>query len=275
VPTRDEHVFKTEGIVLRHADMGEADRLITLYTPFRGKVRAVAKGARKPTSKLAGHLEQFTYTSVLIARGRNLDLITQAQTVRTFIEVRESLRLVLYASYAVELVERATEWENENRLLFDVLGHFLSHLGAARRLETALRAFELEALDALGYRPQLDTCVACGRDLKVETNGFSSTAGGVLCPLCRGREGDQHDIAPETLAALQRLQHGRLAAAEHLSLSQEARTQAEALLAVYVANRLEHDLNSANILRALRKQITTIGPSIGTSTGSSVGSQGG
>lgn len=259
MPTRDEHVYKTEGIVLRHADMGEADRLITLFTPFRGKVRAVAKGARKPTSKLTGHIEQFTLTSVVIARGRNLDMITQAQTVRSFIEVREDLRRVVYASYAVELVERSTEWESENRPLFIVLHNTIEHLGQAKRLDVALRAFDLDALSALGYRPQLDKCVSCNRPLQAEVNGFSSTAGGVLCPLCRGREGDQHDIAPDTLASLRRLQEGGLAAAERLHVAPEARRQAEALLAVYISDRLEHDLNSSNVLRALRKQIAAVG----------------
>lgn len=258
MPSRTEHVYKTEGIVLRHADMGEADRLIVLFTPFRGKMRAVARGARRPTSKLAGHLEQFTHTSVLVARGRNLDLITQAQTVDSFIAVRESLRLVLYASYAVELVERSTEWESENRALFDVLQRMLRHVSTARRLDAALRAFELEALATLGYRPQLDACVACGRDLAAERNGFSSTAGGVLCPLCRGREGDQHDISAATLATLRHLQRGGLAAAERLEMSQAVRSQSEALLAVYISDRLEYSLNSANVLRALRQQIATL-----------------
>lgn len=260
MPTRDEHVYKTEGIVLRHADMGEADRLITLFTPFRGKVRGVAKGARKPASKLAGHVEQFTLTSVLIARGRALDLITQAQTVRSFIEVRENLRLVLYASYAVELVERSTEWESENKPLFNLLLRYLSYLGTAQRLETGLRAFELEALDVLGYRPQLDKCVACGREIRAETNGFSSTAGGVLCPLCRGREGDHHDIYPATLAALRFLQESGVEAADRLQMAAVARKQAEALLSVYISDRLEHDINSANVLKALRQQIAIVAP---------------
>ena len=112
---RAERVYKTEGIVLRHGDMGEADRLITLFTPYRGKLRAVAKGARRPTSKLAGHIEQFTHTNVLIARGRSLDLITQAQSLHSFIAIRENLRLVLYASYAVELVDRSTEWDRDRK----------------------------------------------------------------------------------------------------------------------------------------------------------------
>lgn len=257
MPSRAEHVYKTEGIVLRHANMGEADRLITLFTPFRGKVRAVAKGARKPTNSLAGHLEQFTHTSVLIARGRNLDIITQAQTVYPFVEVRESLRLVIYASYAVELVERSTEWESENRALFDVLQRMLRHISTARRLDAALRAFELDALATLGYRPQLNTCVACGRPPAADNNGFSSTAGGLLCPLCRGREGDQHDISPATLASLSHLQAGGLAASDRLDMAPAVRIQSEALLAVYISDRLEYSLNSANVLRALRQQIAT------------------
>jgi DNA repair protein RecO (recombination protein O) len=256
--TREEHVYKTEGIVLRHADLGEADRLITLFTPYRGKLRAAAKGARRPASKLAGHVEQFTHTSVLIAHGRNLDLITQAQTVRSFIEVRENLRLVLYASYAVELVDRATELESENRTLFALLHTFLSTVGAAQRLDSLLHAFELSALDILGYRPQLERCVLCGRDLKAEVNGFSVEAGGVLCPLCRGRAGDQRDITPPTLATLRRLQAGALAAADKVALSPPVRREAEALLSDYLRYRLEFDLNSARVLHVLLQQMAAM-----------------
>ena len=98
---------------------------------------------------------------MLVARGRNLDLITQAQTVRSFIEIREDLRRMVYASYAVELIDRSTEFESEHRPLYDLLQHMLDHLGTAQRPDTALRAFELEALDLLGYRPRLDKCVIC------------------------------------------------------------------------------------------------------------------
>jgi DNA repair protein RecO (recombination protein O) len=254
--SRPEHVYKTEGIVLRHSDVGEADRLITLFTPYRGKVRASARGARKPTSHLAGHLEQFTHTSILVAAGRNLDIITQAQTVRSYIEIRENLRLVLYASYIVELVERSTEWEHESRALFNLLQRALTHLITAQRLEAILRAFELEALDVLGYRPQLDKCVACERPIAPgANNAFSSTAGGLLCPLCSGRETDVHDITPAALATLRRLQAGGLEASGSVSMSAETRLQTESILSNYITSRLEHDLNSATVLRALRRQI--------------------
>jgi len=257
--TRDEHTYKTEGIVLRHGDAGEADRLITLFTPYRGKVRAVAKGARRPGSKLAGHLEQFTRSSVLVARGRNLDIITQAQTVRSFIEIRESLRLMLYASYVVELVDSSTEFDSENRPLFELLEHMLVHLITARRLDASLRAYELAALDLLGYRPRLDKCVSCSRPLQPNVvNAFSAGAGGVLCPLCRGREPDQRDIAPATLATLLRLQEQGLAAAESTTMSPDVRYESEAILGEYIAYRLESDLKSPAVLRALRKQMTLL-----------------
>lgn len=255
---RDERISKSEGIVLRHADVGEADRLITLFTPYRGKLRLVAKGARRPGSKLAGHLEPFTHTSVLIARGRNLDLITQAQTVRSFIEIRESLRRFVYASYAVELVDRGVEWDSEHRNLFDLLHSMLSQLSAAQRADSLLKAFELAALDVLGYRPRLNACVSCGRTLKPEGNGFSAEAGGVLCPLCRGREGDQRDITPATLATLRRLQSSGLQAADRVVMTTSVRIEAEAILAEYMRRRLEFDLNSAHVLHVLRQQMAAL-----------------
>jgi DNA repair protein RecO (recombination protein O) len=257
---RAERVYKTEGIVLRHGDMGEADRLITLFTPYRGKLRAVAKGARRPTSKLAGHLEQFTHTNVLIARGRSLDLITQAQSLHSFIAIRENLRLVLYASYAVELVDRSTEWDSENRQLFNLLYAMLVHLEITQHPDTALRAFELAALDILGYKPRLDKCVVCNRPLDSVINGFSAAAGGVLCPLCRARETDARDITPASLAMLRRLQDGGLAAAASLHMSPDTRLEIESVLAEYLHYRLEFDLNSAHVLRSLRRQIALFNP---------------
>jgi DNA repair protein RecO (recombination protein O) len=258
--TGDERVYKTEGIVLHHADVGEADRMITLFTPFRGKVRGVAKGSRKPTSRLAGHIEQFTHTSVVIARGRNIDIITQAQTVRSFIEIRENLRLFMYASYAAELVERSSEWESENRPLYGLLERMLVHLITTHRFDATLHAFELEALAIQGYQPQLDKCVVCSNELnRSVVNGFSSTAGGALCPTCRVREPDQRELSAATLSVLRRLQSGGLAAADSVRMSPDTRSETESILSEYIAARLEHDLNSANVLRSLRRQIAAYG----------------
>src|SRR5512137_1244562 len=98
-------VYHTEGIVLRHSDFGEADRLLSVFTPHLGKVRLLAKGIRKPASRKAGHLELFTRTQLLIARGRNLDIVTQAQTLEPYLTLRQDLWRMSHAYYVGELVD--------------------------------------------------------------------------------------------------------------------------------------------------------------------------
>src|SRR5579875_2374665 len=114
-------LIRTEGVVLRRHDLGEVDRIVTLYTAHHGKLRAVAKGIRRPTSKLGGHLELFTHSQILLARGRNLDVITQVDTLDPFIGLRENLWRASQAYCAAELIDRLTEDHAENQPLFRLL----------------------------------------------------------------------------------------------------------------------------------------------------------
>src|SRR5215212_8873914 len=106
-----ERVYRTEAVIIRRGDMGEADRVLTLITPM-GKRRVVAKGARKTTSRLAGHIELFTHTSLLLAIGRNLDIITQSTIQHSFDSMRADLRRISAAYYVAELIDRLTEEED-------------------------------------------------------------------------------------------------------------------------------------------------------------------
>src|SRR5262245_52113448 len=130
---RLERIYRTEGVVLRRQDLGEADRIITLYSPTHGKLRAVAKGARRPKSRVGGHVELFTHVNVLVAQGRNLDIISQAEAMRPFGAIRDDLWRATYACYCAELVDRLTEERLENRAVFDLLLQELSYLDGAER----------------------------------------------------------------------------------------------------------------------------------------------
>ena len=101
-------VYKTEAIVLRHDPLGDTDKILTLYTPYLGKLRAVAKGVRRPTSKLAGHVEPLTRSAMMIARGRNLDIVTQSHTIDSFVSLRDDLVRTTQAIYSTELLELFT-----------------------------------------------------------------------------------------------------------------------------------------------------------------------
>src|SRR5215468_7426623 len=109
-----ERTYRTEAIVLRRKDIGEADRILTLFTPQLGKVRAVAKGIRKPRSRKAGHLELFTCTRLLLAVGRDLDIITQAEGIEPYRPLRDDLLRSAYGAYMVELLDRFTPEAEEN-----------------------------------------------------------------------------------------------------------------------------------------------------------------
>src|SRR5438128_8951920 len=116
-----QRLYRTPAIVLKRMDLGEADRIVTLYTRELGKLRAVAKGVRRTTSRSAGHLEPFTVTDVLCAVGRELDVISQAETLETFRTLRENLELTTHAYYLAEVVDMLTEDRMENQAVFELL----------------------------------------------------------------------------------------------------------------------------------------------------------
>jgi DNA repair protein RecO (recombination protein O) len=153
IPHR-QRSFRVEAVVLRHADWGEADRLLTLFTLEMGKVRAIAKGVRKPRSRKAGHLEPFTRASLLLARGRDILIITQADTLDPYLPLREDLLLSTYACYIVELLDRFTYEEGENRALHRLLVNTLALLSSEPNPELVVRYYEIRLLDLVGFRPR-------------------------------------------------------------------------------------------------------------------------
>src|SRR5512135_3495534 len=128
---KTEHSFRVTAVVLRHSDWGEADRLLTLFTREQGKLRAVAKGARKARSRKAGHLEPFTHVRLQLAKGRDLPIVTQAETVDAYLPLRENLVLTSQASYVMELLDRFTyEDGSENSAIFRPLTETLARLAS-------------------------------------------------------------------------------------------------------------------------------------------------
>ncbi|MFW6183624.1 MAG: DNA repair protein RecO, partial [Chloroflexota bacterium] len=134
-----DRTYRTEAIVLSRTDFGEADRLLTLFSREYGKVRAIAKGARKPQSRKTGHVELFMRTRFLIAEGRNLDIVTQAEMVEAYAQLRDDLVRTTYASYIVELLDRFTVEEDRNSQLYDLLSEALRRFATTDNLLLAAR----------------------------------------------------------------------------------------------------------------------------------------
>jgi DNA repair protein RecO (recombination protein O) len=246
--------FRVEAVVLRHADWGEADRLLTLYTRERGKVRAIAKGARKIRSRKAGHLEPFTRVTLQLARGHDLFIVTQADTVEAYLPIHENLIKTSHAAYVVELLDRFTYEDNsENYSIFRLLTEALSRLEKEADPWLAIRYYEVRLLDLLGYRPHLFECANCGREIKAENQFFSAAQGGVLCPVCGAGLPGVWTVSVEALKYLRHFQRSDYAGAQRARPSPEIQSQVEVLLQHYVTYLLERSLNSPGFINQIKK----------------------
>jgi DNA repair protein RecO (recombination protein O) len=248
-----ERVYRTEGVVLRRQDFGEADRIISLYSPQHGKIRAIAKGVRRPRSRLGGHVELFTHVTVLVAQGRNLDLITQAEAVRPYRAIRDDLWKTTFACYCAELVDRLTEERLENRAIFDLLLHQLEYLdGAPRPDELSVRAFELRLLGRLGYAPELYRCVECGEPLRPVENRISASAGGTVCATCGATHPGARSISVNAIKAMRLLAGEPFDVFRRLRLPPETGAEVEGALRAHLNYILERQLRTAEFLDRLK-----------------------
>jgi len=244
--------YQTEAIIIKKIKLGEADRILTLYTPHLGKIRAVARGVRRPRSKLAGHLELLTHSLVSLARGRNLDTITGSQTINSFLPLKSDLQLTSYGLYATELVDLFTAEHIENYPLFQLLLGTLHCLCHGGDNELALRYFELHLLNEVGYRPQLQQCVSCHQALEPTTNSFCSAVGGVLCPVCSQSQPLTHPVSVDALKVLRFLQSSDYNIVVKLKMNPELSHQLEVVMRDYLKYLLEREIKSAVWLDKLR-----------------------
>lgn len=197
--------LKTEAVVLRSIRYGEADRILHLYTPERGRISAIAKGVRKTRSRFGGRLEPFFHLRLVLHEGRSdLLTVTSAETVDGYPRLRENGTTIEAAARACDAVNRLFGEAEPSAPVFYLLCNELGLLeGDARHAGHANQlAFRLKLLLAAGFAPQLSACASCGeRDHLV---GFSGAAGGVVCAACEGGgfplAAEAHDFLTEAMA---------------------------------------------------------------------------
>jgi DNA repair protein RecO (recombination protein O) len=246
--------FRVEAVVLRHSDWGEADRLLSLYTRERGKLRVVAKGARRIKSRKAGHLEPFTRVTLQLARGRDLPIVTQADTVDAYLPLRDALVKTGYAAYVAELLDRFTyEDQTENVPIYHLLTDTLGRVASEPEAWVAIRYYEVQMLGLLGFRPQLFECANCGETVQPVNQFFSPLAGGVLCPKCGNGLPGAWLISMDALKFFRHFQRSDYSGAQRARPGPEVRNELEALLQRYVTYLLERELNSPGFLRQIKK----------------------
>jgi len=246
--------FRVDAVVLRHSNYGEADRLLTLYTRQLGKLRVIAKGARKIASRKAGHIEPFTHVKMQLAKGRDMFLLTQADTVDAYLPLREDLILTSQASYVMELLDRFTyENDTENTSTFRLLTDTLARLASKADAWLIIRYYEMRLLDFMGFRPQLFQCANCGSEIIAENQYFSFSAGGVICPRCGHGLPNVRNISVDTLKYLRHFQRSSYAEASRARPSLEVQQEAEVLMQGYFTYLLERELNTPGFLKKIKE----------------------
>ena len=250
---RPERSFRTAAIILKRRNFGEADRLLTLLTPEHGKIDGIAKGARKTTSSKPGHVELFTRADVLIHKGRNLDIVVQAELVDPYLGLREDLQRGAYASYTAELLDRFTETGDDDLgELFGLLANTLQRLCQEKDPRLVIRYYEMRLLDAVGFRPELNECVVSRETIQPEDQFFSYAGGGAV------RSPYAHQIesaVPISLPALKLLRHMQRSPYEqvrNLDVSLKLHDEVERILLGYLTHLLERQLQSVDFIRRIR-----------------------
>ena len=248
-------LYWADALVLRHSDLGEADRLVTLFTDQHGKLRVTARAVRKVTSKLGGHIEPLTRASLQIVRGRSLDTVTQAQATEVYPTIRGDFLTLLHGLHMAELIDRFTQEQEPQPTLFQLLLDALRRLDAGAPPGPLARAFEVQILGMAGFQPILDRCASCEKDL-TEGSGpvfFSAQWGGACCAGCRSSQPEWTRPTPwPTLRDLRLLHLHGLDGAAQVSTREQDSAELEALLRWYLRYVLEAPLDTAVMLDRFR-----------------------
>lgn len=256
-----ERTFRSEAIVLRRSDFGEADRLLTLFSREFGKIRAIAKGARKPQSRKTGHVELFMRSRFFMAKGHDLNIITQAELIDAYPALRADLVRTTYAAYACELLDRFTEEEDQHLAMYDLLVQALDWLATSADVRLAARCYELRLLSQAGFQPQLFHCLHCREPIQEQDQFFSAELGGLLCPNCRDADRRAHPITAVAIKVLRYLQTRSWETVQMLQLKRPLHMELETTLHAYVTHLLERELKSVDFLHRLRREAALFTPS--------------
>ena len=223
-------LYREEAVVLRTYKLGEADRIVVLATAGHGKVRAVAKGVRKTSSRFGSRLEPLSHVALQLYEGRNLDTITQAESIDTFRTIREDLDRYGSAMGALEVIDQLSMEGEVDPRRFAMLVGVLRTI-AENDNPLVVPAFFLKVLAHEGFRPEVDVCVSCGSDGALVA--MDLLAGGMLCPSCRqGRA-----VSAEALRLLRAVLGGGLA-----SVLAEEPSPAVAEVAALATEAVEHHI---------------------------------
>lgn len=242
--------YRCRAIVLDKTKLKETDLILTLLAESGRQVRAVAKGARKPGSRLAARCDLCCEVDLLLARGRSLDVVSQAELLAAPLGAQPSYELLSAASAVAEVARLCCYEDAEDPFVFPITSAALAAMGPARgaHRDLLVAAYVFKLLSHIGYRPDYSGCVSCGDE---DTTYFSAQAGGLLCASCASTVPGAEPVDPAIvswLRALLAMRFGELAVAP---IDAPTASVLLALAHVWAATHLDARLRAMEFLLGL------------------------
>ena len=254
--------YRAEAVVLKRVDFGEADRVLVVFTRDRGKLSIVAKGIRRISSRKAGHLELFTHADIQLARGANLDVVTEAATIDPFRGLRDDLARTSHAYFVAELADALTEEEAEQPEVFELLVGTFAALAEGTDPRLATDHYQILLLDAVGFRPSITRCLNCRYELVPGKNSFSPILGGALCPRCGPKEPSARPISTDVLKVLRYLQRSGPPGSVRLRMPEAVAREVGRTLRELSERHIERRLKSPDLIARLRAELGIVDPGV-------------
>jgi len=244
--------YQADAIVLRRLDYGEADRILTLLTREHGKLAAIAKGARRSKTRVGSSLDLFGRSRMMLARGRNLDVVAQVERRGDVRNIAGDLRRTAYASLISEIADKVLEDRHPVDDVFELVAQTLDRLNDPKRSARADAAwFLMRILDLLGYAPQLLDCAGCGQSLPEADAWFSPLLGGVLCRRCGAHDQAGSPVSVSTLKVLRVMAADQGELYDRLRLPDPVLEQVEQALDAQLEYHLDRRLKSLDFIRSI------------------------
>lgn len=233
-------IYKDRGIVIKQVDFGEADRILSIITANHGKISAIAKGVRRLKSRKATACGLFVESKFVFVEGRNIDIITEAESLQSYDSIKENLERISVLFYVSELLDRLVEGDDKLNgwAVFELLSDFLQLVeqNGADAMFNFVRGFETKLLSLMGLSPELHRCVSCKKKLE---NGsllfFDLSSGGIRCEECNNKTvTDSHPISPDSIKSLRFLYEQDLHNAPMLQLNDSLRAEVKKFNQAYL-----------------------------------------
>ncbi len=245
--------YQTEAVVLKSTPVGEGGLIVTLYSKDTGKLRAVVRGARKPTSKMVGHLEPLNRVQLALARAGHggLDTVTQGQVLESFATLKASLEPLSRAIYLAELIDGFGTEGSPSPELYALLVDTLRVLDGSHRDELTLRYFELHLLNLSGFMPELYRCVECREELSPGLHRFTPEAGGALCLRCTPPRARIMSLSLQAIKVMRFLDRSDLPDIARFQVHGELEEELKSLLGATLKYWLDKEIQSKRFMEHL------------------------